>query len=123
MTDKEILVLTPSYKVKEQDLIRVRLDVKKQLRYGNVVTVPFGWKVVIKPSDIEIKVAEPEEGPTPWDFVCNNMYSPFDSQGKERLLFCTECGINIGEHYSPMYQYCPYCGKRHYFEEREEVSE
>ena len=121
MTDKEILVLRPLYQMKDYEAIEVRLDIKEQLKRGNVITIPFGWDVVTKPSDTKIEVEEkPEEKSTPWEFIDNNMYSPFDSQGKERLLFCTECGINIGEHYSPMYQYCPYCGKRHYFEERGE---
>ena len=112
----EILILTPSYNVKERELNALRLDVKRQMENGGVVILPFGWKVVTKPSDIEVKIAaEPEEAPTPWDFVDNHNHSPFDSQGKERLIFCTKCGINI-DHYDAQYQYCPYCGKRHYFE-------
>ena len=106
MTDKEILILTPLYEVREHDRIYLRRDVIEQIKHGKVVTLPFGWKVVTKPSDVEIKVAEkPEEESTPWDFI---------SQGKERLMFCTECGISM--RCNPMYQYCPYCGKRHYFD-------
>ena len=120
MTDNEILILRPLYNVKDYDTIGVRLDIKEQLRRGNVITLPFGWDVAVKPSNIEVEVAEPEEESTPWDLgSVNNNYSPFDSQSKKRFLFCTECGIII-KHYDPMYQYCPYCGKRHYFEEEGE---
>ena len=116
MTDKEILVLMPLYQMKDYEAIEVRLDINEQLKHSKVITIPFGWKVVATPADTKIEVAEkPEEEPTPWDFIDNDNYSPFDSQGKERLIFCTECGCNI-EHYDAQYQYCPYCGKRHYFE-------
>lgn len=119
MTDNEILILRPLYQMTDHRAIEVRLDIKEQLKRGKVVTIPFGWDVAIKPADTKIEVAEkPEDRSTPWDFIDNNNYSPFDSQGKERMIFCTGCGISI-EHYDPMYQYCPYCGKRHYFERGE----
>lgn len=120
MTDKEILILRPLYKMKDREVLATRLDIRKQLNHGNVVTIPFGWSVEVAPKDIEVKIAEkPENDSTPWDFIDNGNYSPFDSQGRERLIFCTECGCNI-EHYDAQYQYCPYCGKRHYFLKGEE---
>lgn len=121
MNKDDILVLRPLYKMKESEVLSARLDIRKQLSHGNVITIPFGWSVEVAPKDIEVKIAEkPEEESTPWEFIDNHNYSPFDSQGKERLIFCTNCGCNV-EHYNTRYpyQYCPYCGKRHYFERDE----
>ena len=123
MNKNDILVLRPLYKMKEFEVLATRLDIRKQLNRSNVITIPFGWSVEVAPKDIEIKIAEkPENESTPWDFINNDNYSPFDSQGKERMIFCTNCGINI-EHYDAQYQYCPYCGKRHYFNKQEDKKE
>ena len=119
MNRDEILIIQYPFRMSQQRVDTLREQILKQKETGVILLSDF-CTVVTKPKDIDIQVELEEEGPTPWDFVDNNMYSPFDSQGKERLLFYTECGITIGEHYDPMYQYCPYCGKRHYFEKRGE---
>ena len=122
MTKDEILVLRPLYKMKEAEVLATRLDIRKQLSHGNVITIPFGWSVEISPKDIEIKIAEkPEETSTPWEFVENEMHSPFDGS-KESCIICSECRHKINRWNEDML-YCPYCGKRHYFNKQEDKKE
>lgn len=117
MNKDDILVLRPLYQMKDYDrrAIEVRLDIKEQLKRGNVITIPFGWIVEVAPKDIEVKIAEkPEDISTPWEFVENEMYSPFDGS-KEKNLICSECRRKITRWNEDMV-YCHYCGKRHYFD-------
>lgn len=117
MNKDEILVLRPLYQMKDYDCraIAVRLDISEQLKHSKVITIPFGWKVVTKPADTKIKFAEkPEDISTPWEFVDNELYSPFDGS-KEKNLICSECRRKITRWNEDMI-YCHYCGKRHYFD-------
>lgn len=115
MKSDEILIIQYPYRMSKLGVDTLREQILKQKETGVILLSDF-CTVVTKPKDTDIQVElEKDDEITPWDFIDNNNYSIFDSQGKERLLFCTECGCNI-EHYDPMYQYCPYCGKGHYFE-------
>lgn len=115
MNSDEILIVQYQVPIKQQKADILREQILKQKESG-VILLPYYCSVISKPKDIDIQVElEKEDEITPWDFIDNSNYSSFDSQGKERLIFCTECGCNV-EHYDAQYQYCPYCGKRHYFE-------
>lgn len=117
MKSDELLIIQYPYRMSQQRVDTLREQILKQRETGVILLSDF-CTVVTKPKDTDIQVElEKEDEITPWDFIDNSNYSPFDSQGKERLIFCTECGCNI-EHYDTQYQYCPYCGKRHYFEKR-----
>jgi DNA-directed RNA polymerase subunit RPC12/RpoP len=114
MKNDELLIIqyqAPISKLKAYDFHE---QILKQKETG-VILLPYYCSVISKPKDIDIQVELKKDKTTPWDFIDNGNYSPFDSEGKERLIFCTECGCNV-EHYDAQYQYCPYCGKRHYFE-------
>ena len=118
MTKDEILIIQYPFRMRQQSADALRKQILMQKEVG-VILLPDFCSVVTKPkdTDIQVELEKEEKVSTPWDFIDNNNYSIFDSQGKERLIFCTECGCNI-EHYDAQYQYCPYCGKRHYFEKR-----
>lgn len=118
MNSDEILIIRCQIPIKEQKIDALRRRILDQKESG-VILLPYYCSVISKPKDIDIQVElEKEDEITPWDFIDNSNHSPFDSQGKERMIFCTECGIYV-EHYDAQYQYCPYCGKRHYFEKEE----
>ena len=110
MTNDEILILRPLYQMTDRRTLEVRLDIKEQLKRGHVITIPFGWDVVTKPADTKIEVAEkPEEESTPWDFIDNNNYSPFDSQGKaehELEFVPEEHTLYLGDQPTTIVQFC-----------------
>ena len=115
MNNDEILIIQCLVPLKPQKLDTLREKILKQKETG-VILLPYYCTVVTKPKDIDIQAEEEKENEiTSWDFIDNHNHSPFDSDGMPRLIFCTKCGRNIN-HYDTQYQYCPYCGKKHYFE-------
>lgn len=122
MNKDEILIVKTPYRISSKFAKEMHEQLIKQKESG-VIILPYLWSVEIAPSDFEIEYDEDEEAykllrhttdpGTPWEFIENEMYSPFDGS-KEKNLICSECRRRINRWNEDMV-YCHYCGKRHYF--------
>lgn len=114
MNKDEVLIIKSQFPIKPEKADKVYKKLIEQMETG-VILIPYGYEVIIAPKDTEIKVEmENKELSSPWAFVDNPNYSPFDSTSKQFNLFCDECGEHI-EKWDDFYARCPYCGKKHTF--------
>ena len=119
MKSDEILIIQYPYRMSQQRVDALREQILKQKETGVIMLSDF-CNVVTKPKDTDIQVElEKEDEPTPWLFINNPNYSPFDSESKAHSLFCDGCGITIN-HWDTFFTHCPYCGKKHTFDKEEE---
>lgn len=117
MKSDEILIIKYPYRMSKQRADILRKQILEQKETGVILLQDF-CSVVTKPKDMDIQVElKKEDEPTPWQFVENTCYSPFDPTSKEHFLFCDGCGITINYWDSFAFKHCPYCGKKHTFEE------
>ena len=116
MKNDEILIIQYPYKMHSERVNLLREQILRQKETGVILLQDF-CTVITKPKDVDVQVElEKEDKSTPWEFVDNPCYSSFDPTSKEHFLFCNECGITINV-WDPGFSHCPYCGKKHTFEE------
>lgn len=111
----ELLIVKACFRTGLHERAMIHADICKQLKNSNVVVLPFGWDVLSKPSDVDIRVESEKYGETTrWEYIDNPSYSSLDPGSKEYYLFCDECGITIPQ-WDRSFYFCPHCGKSHSF--------
>lgn len=116
MKNDEILIIKYPYRMTQQRADILRKQILEQKESGVILLQDF-CSVVTAPKDMDIQVElEKEDDPTPWQFVESSCYSPVNQLSKEYHAFCDGCGITLN-HWDTFFKHCPYCGKKHTFEE------